>query len=279
MFPKYADMTLRTIESRLKDAGIEAYYFEACCLAEHFLNIPRAHLIAEKDKTLPSSAELEAALERRCKRWPLQYIIGEWYFMDEVYKVTPDVLIPRQDTEVLVKAGADLLPAGGCFADLCTGSGCVAISLLTHRPDVSGVAVEKYSKTLDVAMENAELNGVSERLGFILGDVTQDVFGKDELFDAILSNPPYVSLDEYVSLGEEEKAEPRHALTDGNDGLSLIRSILDLYPSHINEGGFLALEIGCGQGAAVAFEARQRHMKCETLTDIEGRDRVCIIRK
>ncbi len=232
-----------------------------------------------KDEILPITAELEKAIERRIKREPLQYILGKWSFMNETYNVTQDVLIPRQDTEVLVKYGIDNLPQGGRFADLCTGSGCVAVSLLARRKDAFGVAVEKYPKTLEVARKNAEINGASQRLGFILGDVTEDVFEKEVFFDAILSNPPYVSLEEYATLGEEEKREPKHALTDGKDGLSIIKSILDIYPCHIKKDGFLALEIGYRQGGDVHAEAEKRHLSCEILPDIEGRDRVCVIKK
>ena len=272
-------MTLESIISRLEAAGIEEAKHEAYLLAEHFLKIPRSKLVVLKNEELVYSKELEDAVERRTLREPLQYILGEWYFMDEVYEVTPDVLIPRDDTEVLVGCGIDNLPENGRFADLCTGSGCVAISLLTHRKDATGLAVEKYPETLEVAVRNAEKNGVSDRLEFVLGDVSEDVFREKEMFDCILTNPPYVTLDEYALLGAEERKEPRHALTDEADGLSIIRRILDIYPKHIKENGFIAVEIGSKQGDALRFEAEKRSLDCELLTDIEGRDRVAVLRK
>lgn len=271
-------MTLRKIEEALRASGVENYKTEARLLVECFLNIPSARLVAMKDEILPITAELETAIDRRMKREPLQYILGKWSFMNETYAVTQDVLVPRPDTEVLVEYGIDNLPQGGCFADLCTGSGCVSVSLLAQRKDAFGVAVEKYPKTLEVARKNAEINGVSQRFEFILGDVTEDVFEKNVLFDAVLSNPPYVSLEEYASLGEEEKREPRHALTDEKDGLSIIKSILDIYPRHIKKGGFLAIEIGYRQGGDVRAEAEKRNLSCEILPDIEGRDRLCVIK-
>lgn len=272
-------MTFDGIKTKLRAAGIENAEGEAFILAEHYLKIPPSKLIIMKNTPLPFNEELEKATARRCLREPLQYIIGEWGFMDEVYTVTPDVLIPRQDTEVLVDFAIRNIPHDGKFADLCTGSGCVAISLAAKRKDLYGVAIEKYSKTLEVAVLNSEKNKVAERIDFALGDVTEDVFENGEKFDAILSNPPYVSLAEYDGLGKEERQEPRNALTDGSDGLTIIKRILDIYPAHIKENGFLAIEIGFEQGNKVKTESAKRGLLCEIITDIEGRDRVCVLKQ
>lgn len=274
-----AKMTYNSITKALRDAGIENAEREAAILIEHFLGIPYSKLVIMKDCELARHEELEKALEKRTEHFPLQYIIGKWYFMDEVYEVTPDVLVPRDDTEVLVRYGIENLPEHGRFADLCTGSGCVAISLLTKRKDALAVAAEKYSGAMNVARRNADINGVSDRMDFILGDVTGDVFEKGDMFDLILTNPPYVTLDEYNDLGAEERHEPRHALTDEGDGLSIIRKILDIYPQHVKDGGALAIEIGYMQGASLLSEAEARGLSCGILKDIEGRDRVAVIRK
>lgn len=271
-------MTLFETEERLKAAGIENFKGEAKILVCHFENITPAHLLMERERDF-ASEELEEAVLRREKREPLQYIIGKWDFMNETYIVDPSTLIPRADTETLVMWGIENIPVGGTFADLCTGSGCVAVSTLAKRLDLTGVAVEKYPETLETAKKNAELNGVSDRIRFVLGDVTENVFSAGEKFDAVLTNPPYVTLDEYNELAPEVMYEPRAALTDEGDGLTIIKKILEIYPACLKENGFIAIEIGYGQGDAVKNIAAGFDMSTEILKDIEGRDRVCVCRK
>ena len=271
-------MTLFETEERLKKAGIENYSGEAKILVCHFENISPAHLLISRDMDFLSK-ELEGAVRRREKREPLQYIIGKWDFMNETYIVDSSTLIPRADTETLVTYGIENIPTGGTFADLCTGSGCVGISTLAKRADLRCVAVEKYLDTLETAKKNAELNSVGDRIDFILGDVTENVFSLDEKFDAVLTNPPYVTIDEYTGLAPEVKWEPRAALTDEGDGLSIIKKILEIYPACLKDGGFIAIEIGSSQADAVRSVAAGFGMETEVLKDIEGRDRVCVCRK
>ena len=271
-------MTLFETEERLKAAGIENFKGEAKILVCHFEDITPAHLLIERDRDF-TSKELEKAVLRREKREPLQYIIGKWDFMNETYIVDASTLIPRADTETLVMYGIENIPADGTFADLCTGSGCVAVSTLAGRPDLTGVAVEKYSVTLETAKKNAELNGVSDRLRLVIGDVRENVFSAGEKFDAVLTNPPYVTLDEYNGLAPEVMYEPRAALTDEGDGLSIIKKILEIYPACLKENGFIAIEIGSDQSDAVKEIAASFDLSCEIIQDIENRDRVCVCRK
>lgn len=270
-------MTLKEIELRLAEAGCDSPREDACILAEHFLKVSRASLILMTGE-LPSSRELEMAVERRASREPLQYILGKWYFMNECYEVDPTVLIPRPDTEILVEYGINNIPKGGHFADLCTGSGCVAVSTLAARNDTTCIAVEKFENTLNTARRNARLNGVSDRLEFVLGDVTLPIFDKDKKFDAILTNPPYVTTSEYSSLEKEVYSEPRAALTDEGDGLSIIGKIIEIYKHHLKNDGFIAIEIGCNQGVAVSAIAEENGFFCEILKDYSARDRVCVLR-
>lgn len=256
----------------LSDAGAEEPVFEAEVLAEKFCGVAPSRFVI-KDTELGQTKELEDALCRRAAGEPLQYVVGTWCFMNEEYEVTPDVLIPRADTESLVEWAIKNIPAGGHFADLCTGSGCVAVSTLAARRDLTCVAVDISSAALEVAKRNAERNGVSDRAEFVRGDVLS---GEGVLVtpDVILANPPYVTADEYKSLRRELYFEPKEALTDGGDGLSFYRAILGKYGA-----GVFALEIGAAQAKDVSAIASECGMTAEIIKDLGGRDRVAVCKR
>ncbi len=264
-------VTLSEIIKTLEAGGADSPRFDASVLVEHFEGKGRAMQLAfpEKDYTSP---ELLSAVERRAAREPLQYIIGQWEFMGHTFKVSPACLIPRSDTELLCSVAIEGLPSGGRFADLCTGSGCIAISTLLERPDTTGVAVELYEETMAVCRDNAKMHGLEHRLQPVTGDVTEDCL--EGLFDVIVSNPPYVTLSEMDDISPEVAMEPHHALTDGGDGLSIIRKIMELYPAHLKKGGILAIEFGWKQGKDVLAIAASLGLDARILTDTEGRDRV-----
>ncbi len=141
----------------------------------------------------PDAADYAAALRRLRDREPLAYILGEWYFYEEVYSVSPDCLIPRPETELLVEELIRRLPENAVFADLCTGSGCIAISTLVHRPDCRAVAVDLSEKALALAAANAGRNGVADRLILRRADVLTGTALESDRFDAVVSNPPYIA--------------------------------------------------------------------------------------
>ncbi len=269
-------MTLSEIVKTLEAGGANSPRFDASVLVEHFERVSRASQLAFPERDYTSEA-LISAVHRRAAREPLQYIIGQWEFMGYSFEVSPVCLIPRADTELLCSVAIEKLRKtdGGRFADLCTGSGCIAVSTLLECPDSFGTAVELYPETLDICRRNAARHKVDDRLEMILSDAcTDSVEGE---FDVIISNPPYVTLDEMVDITPEVEAEPRHALTDGGNGLSIIRKILEIYPSHLKKGGILAIEFGWKQGGAVLDIARNLGLDARILTDIEGRDRVLLI--
>lgn len=266
-------MTFNDIAARLRAAGIEDSAFEAAELISHFCGVSRASCRFGEY----SSPTLSRAVDERLAGKALQYIIGEWDFMGYTFKVSPACLIPRADTELLCSYLCENAPKGGRFADLCTGSGCIAIAALKERPDLSAVAVELYPETLELAKENARLLGVSDRIEFILGDVTLDTLTGE--FDMIVSNPPYITAEEMESLSQEVLGEPHHALTDGGDGLSIIRKIIEIYPSHLKKDAPLAIEMGWQQGDAVKAIAAECGLSAEILKDMEGRDRVTVIKR
>ena len=266
-------VTFSELVKILEDGGSEAPVLEATELICHFEGVSRPMARF----TRASSKELLSAIEKRLNGTPIQYIIGEWDFMGYTFSVSPACLIPREDTEVLCRYLTENCKRGGRFADLCTGSGCIAIAALLERPDLSAVCVELYPEAMDMAKKNATALGVSDRLEFILGDVCipRDLAS----FDMIVSNPPYVTLEEMNGISREVQKEPRHALTDGGDGLSIIRKIIEIYPSMLKEGGSLAIEIGWKQGPAVCAIAESHGLCSRILKDSENRDRVVVIKR
>lgn len=274
-------MLFSQICERLQSAGIESHAEEAALLLEKFCGISRARLPLMKNTDFESE-ELLSALEKRCKRYPLQYILGEWFFMNERYLVNETTLVPRPDTEVLVSLAIERLPEGAFFADLCTGSGCVAVSTLAARKDTRAVAVELFDDTLGMAKKNASLNGVSERFVPMRADVLLPLEMSCSIalpLDAILSNPPYIPTKVIDTLEDEVKSEPRAALDGGNDGLLFYREIIKLHSSLLARDGFFAFEIGFDQGEALGEIARENGFSCEIIKDYGGNDRVAFLKK
>lgn len=268
----------RTLTDALACEGIDEPSLEASLLLERFAGVTYATLMAERDR-LYDVPDLEAAVSRRLSREPLQYILGEWEFMGCSFVVSPDCLIPRPDTEILVETALGLLPRNAHVADLCTGSGCIAVSTLVHRPDVTADALELYPKTLALATENAARNGVSDRFTPIEADLLDG--GRDLLkprapYDAILSNPPYIPTADIRDLSPEVHSEPVAALDGGEDGLTFYRAILRNYAPLVKPGGDILLEMGYDQATALQelAAAYLPHARVEILRDLGGNDRV-----
>lgn len=223
---------------------------------------------------------VEAAVRRRASREPLQYIIGEVGFYREVYRVSPDCLIPRSDTEILVDYAVGHIPTGERFIDLCTGSGCIAISTLKNTKMTTALAVDISDGALKIARENAELNGVADRLTLEKRDVLSEdlTYGEGDVF-AVLSNPPYIERSVYESLEGELFYEPRVALVAEDGGLEFYRRLVPLGLSLVKDGGFVALEIGYDQADALREIAKMHGRVAEIIKDYGGNDRVAVIRK
>lgn len=274
-------MTGRQIRDRLRLAGIENADGEALLLASFVTGRSTAELRLAWDESLPDPNEhLERAVAAREGHFPLQYLLGTWGFWRQEYEVSPDCLIPRADTEVLLEYAAVHLPQGARVLDLCTGSGCIAISLLCERPDLTAVAVDLYENTLALAQRNATRNGVSdERIRFLRGDVlTGEFLPSLGQFDAILSNPPYIPTAYLADLSPELAFEPRAALDGGEDGLVFYRRMLENdYRSALKPTGIYLFEIGYDQGDALRTLARERGDECHIVRDLGGQDRVAVV--
>ena len=264
-------MTLKEAIEILKAAGVQSADYDARELFRFYR--PGVVML----NTECDSPELLSAIKRRANREPLQYIIGEVGFYRESYKVTPDCLIPRPDTETLVDYAVKNIPEGEAFLDLCTGSGCVAISTLKNTKDTTAIAVDISGGALAVATENAFINGVADRIHFRLADLTREVI--DEPVFAVLSNPPYVTDSAYESLEKEIYHEPKEAFVGGDDGGDFYRKLTPIYKEFIAEKGFIAYEIGYDQADLLCEIAESCDMTCEILKDLSGNDRVAVLRR
>lgn len=212
---------------------------------------------------------------------PLQYILGSQSFMGLDFAVDERVLIPRPETELLVQTVAETLgpDEDGLIADLGTGSGAIAVSLAVMLPKARITAVDISADALDVAGSNAARNGMSDRIDFRLGDLT-DGLKPDCLYSAVVSNPPYVTSEEMESLAPNVRQEPELALFGGEDGLDFYRRLADAAPRFLRSGGLLAVEIGWKQGLAVRKLWEEAGLaEVTVLRDFAGHDRVVTGRK
>lgn len=271
-----------SLRARLRDAGIPAEDAgeEALWLLEAFGGASRATCFSDRDKVYASPA-LDAAVEKRMTRYPIQYILGQWSFFGLTFKVDEHCLIPRPDTEVLVEEAIKRLPPSGTFADLCTGSGCIAVSVLVHRPDLKAVALELYPETLALAVENAERNGVADRFIPLQADLLTN--GSEALaayapLSGIVSNPPYIPKSVVDGLAPELFFEPRAALDGGEDGLVFYRKILSDYTSLLAPKAPVLLEMGYDQGEALLSLGRAclPDATGHLVSDLGGNQRVAV---
>ncbi len=260
----------------LKEAGIAEYELDARLLLEYVCETTRQDLLVFGDRVLEKQKE-EAyfqVLSRRSRRIPLQYITGTQAFMGLDFAVNEDVLIPRQDTETVVETALHILKPGMQILDLCTGSGCILLSLLYHSDQVSGLGTDISQKALLTAQKNLERINQRKKLNAALRK--SDLFERiEEQFDLIISNPPYIASDVINNLEPEVRDyEPRQALDGLRDGLSFYRRIVPESRDHLKGGGFLILEIGYDQGAAVRdLLAEAGFEDVETVQDLAGLDR------
>lgn len=221
--------------------------------------------------------ELEKAIQRVENGEPLAYVIGQWYFYGLTFKLNRSCLIPRPDTEHVVDKAISLIPKNGAFADLCTGSGCIAISIKKHRPDLDGYALDVSREAIEAAQINAKENGVT--LAYLVTDVLSQE--PDEVFpmlDAVISNPPYIRTNVLAEL-EVAKTEPLIALDGGSDGLVFYKTIVKKYLPILKKDGIFIFEIGYDQGGDLKEIAQKYNLSCEIFKDYGGCDRVAILKR
>lgn len=247
---------------------------EANSLLSFALGKDKTFLIVHLEYELSENERVtfQKILDRRAKREPLQYIRGEQEFYGLDFMLTPDVLIPRPETELLVEAAIEILKTkeNPRFGEIGTGSGCILISILHEIKNAMAIGADISENALEVTKINAEKNAVADRLKIIKSDVFEN-FG-NEKFDLIVSNPPYISIEDFENLQSEVKNfEPKNALTDGGNGLSIIEKIISDAPEFLKPGCFLLMEIGFDQSEQVEemFDL-QIWWSVEFLQDLQG---------
>ena len=271
--------TYNKLREILADADIEAPEVEARLLIENITGLSRAMQIAKADEEI--GAEQEKALletaEKRARHIPLQYILGKWSFMGIELKVGEGVLIPRDDTEVLVNLCLEYLKdiEHPQVIDLCAGSGAISIAL-DKLTDAEVTAVELSDTAFNFLLENIKSNDSGVKA--IKADVLEDYISfEEECFDLIVSNPPYIKSNEINSLQEEVRYEPRMALDGGADGCDFYRAIIKRWTRHLKKGGALAFELGEDQAEYVGSLTEQNGFKnIKTAEDLGGIKRAII---
>ena len=263
---------LRDILAR---AGIKSPGLEARLLIESATGMSRAAQIACADKELDCEQALLELAEKRAKRYPLQYILGSWCFMGIVLKVGEGVLIPRDDTEVLVDLCLGYLKdvESPRAVDLCAGSGAIGIAL-NRLANASVTAVELSDRAYYFLLQNIKNTDITP----LKGDVTECYNSfEEEYFDLIVSNPPYIKTDELKTLQPEVGFEPETALDGGADGLDFYREITRLWTPLLKKGGAMAFELGEGQAEPVAaMLERHGYSDIKTALDLGGTKRAII---
>lgn len=264
--------------ARLGEADIEEAELDARLLLEFVCGTDRNTLLVhgERDVSEEEYGRYCGLIERRAVHVPLQHLTGEQDFMGLTFLVNKDVLVPRQDTEVLVEEAMKHLHDGMRILDLCTGSGCILLSLLHYSNDCEGVGVDLSARALSVAGKNYEIQRTQRpdmKARFLEGNLFE---GLEDRFDMIVSNPPYIKTDVIDTLMPEVREyEPVMALDGGTDGLVFYRRIAGDAGAYLNGGGMLFFEIGCEQAADVCkiMEAAG-FREVEVVKDFAGLDRV-----
>ncbi|MFZ2446080.1 MAG: peptide chain release factor N(5)-glutamine methyltransferase [Syntrophobacteraceae bacterium] len=272
---------LRWTTGYFSGKGIEQPRADAEVLLAHVLGLERLHLYLNHDKPLAPEelARFRELVRRRAASEPTQYIVGRQEFWSLEFEVTPAVLIPRPETEILVEKALEL--TGGAPAlvlDLGTGSGAMAVALAHEREDIRVIATDESFPALLVAKRNAARNAVSDRVHFVRMDLMEALLPA-RCFDIVVSNPPYVAEAEFLDLAPEiANYEPHSALRGGGEqGLGLVRKILEQFRDHLKPGGSLLIEIGKGQ-AEILEKDLAGVAEFEFIKDYSGIKRVLHVR-
>lgn len=268
---------LRDAADKLQGVGIADPLVDASLLLSFVTGKAPLLLRADSFSALPEDQlhTFRALLDRRLSREPLQYIIGSVEFMGLSLQVSPDALIPRYDTEILCEEALGRIAGDMRVLDLCTGTGVIALTIKKHAPGCTVFAADISEKALALAQKNAQKNALT--VAFRQGDLLSPFAG--EVFDMIVSNPPYISDADMKTLSPEVLLEPHLALEGGADGLDFYRRIISAAPAHLSSGGWLLFEIGCDQGQAVSELMKKDFSEIQVVQDLGHLDRVVLGRK
>ncbi len=233
----------------LKTAGIETFSFDASVLFEYAYSMSKTDIIINPDSLVDEGVFIDLC-NKRADGMPLQYLVGKWEFMGLDFYVNPNVLIPRADTEVLVNYIIDVSKSPTVL-DMCTGSGCIGISVAHYIKDAKVTLADISGDALSVAKQNAILNGVD--VDIVQADLTQgpQKYFKNKGFDIIVANPPYIKSADMPTLSREVKNEPYIALDGGADGTDFYKALILLWKDALNDGGVMVLESGYDTSADI----------------------------
>lgn len=273
---------LREAADRLEESGVADTRREAASLLGFVLDRGKTFLYSHPEYvlTVDEYSRIQSFIARRAEREPFQYIVGRQEFYGLEFEVTPDVLIPRPETEMLTARAIDVLTGTDAprFCEVGIGSGCIAVSILYNVPGATAVGLDISGNAMQVAGRNAEKHGVASRLELRESDVFSA--SRDEKFDLVVSNPPYVRAADLQALQPEVRDyEPHAALTDGSDGVSIIRQIIEGAPGFLKASGSLLIEIGFDQGYEVGKMLRGAiWAEVEIIPDFQGIPRMASAR-
>lgn len=270
-------LTLQTLyregQIRLKDSGIEEYQLDAWYLLEYVTGISKASYYGDPNRELSAAQaeEYRKCIEKRSERIPLQHITGVQEFMGHEFFVNEHVLIPRQDTEILVEHALDKVEDGKKVLDMCTGSGCILLSIL-KRYQVRGTGADISSEALQVAERNRKHLALPQ-VEWLQSDLFEKI---EEKYDVIVSNPPYIQTKVIEGLQEEVRLHDPYIALDGKeDGLYFYRRIIEDAKAYLEDGGWLLFEIGYDQAEPVTRLMEQAgYSEIHVKKDLSGLDRV-----
>ncbi len=269
----------KSLSALLNESGIEDSSLEARYILQNVLCITYGEFLLKGNEKV-SGENITAAEEmtkRRIDGEPLQYIIGEWDFMDFTFKVGEGVLIPRPETEILceyVLSKIKDIPNPTVY-DLCAGSGCIGISIKKHRPDAKVLLVEKSDKALKYLRENSKALCTDNEPVIIQGDILMyDSFTHLPKADVVISNPPYIRSDEIPTLQKEVQREPIMALDGGEDGLIFYKVLVNDWSKHLKAGGFMAFECGEEQSEDIKNLFEKINFDSDTINDYNNIERI-----
>lgn len=277
-----ADICYRDLKNALSIVAGEAAAYEAKEIVGAVLGLSEAELrmvpFSKKEVSAEQQAELKAILARRETHEPLEYILGYAWFYGLRFSVSSDCLIPQADTEIVCEKLISRLESGMRFADICTGSGCIALTALAETKHTTAVGYDISEGALAIAKKNADALGLSERFAAKKRDVFAEDFleGEGE-FDLIVSNPPYIETAVIATLAPEVQNEPHIALDGGADGLVFYRRLLAICPRHLKKGGAILFEIGYDQREALTTLCEEHGFRYEFYRDFGGNDRVLAV--
>ena len=269
---------------RLEEAGIDSARAELEWILCHVLDLDRLNLYLHGWQLLDEEvrARVDEIIARRATRYPLQFILEEAWFYGRKFFVSPDVMAPTPETERLCEAAISFCKSGRLsrsrILDVGTGSGVIAVTMASELKEVSVVALDISDDALNVANKNAKALGVADRIEFRPSDFFS-ALRADEKFDLILSNPPYITEGDWPGLPPEVRADPKIAMTAGDDGLDAVRAILKSAPNYLATGGHIMFEIGQGQSEQIAdlTSEDQRYRSFTCVKDLNDIDRVVVL--